>query len=856
MNTFDKYRTTGDTHTHLSFSGGKYFVDDAQYPTFYKEYFDCLKKGEPLYLIEKVYKSKFAFFLDIELPKNVYSPDTDISDQVETIISSTHNTLLRIQNTPNESITEHLISRRNNKYHVNFPKFIVDNKTAMIIINELFGVLDPDTQKLIDRSVYNTGLRMLGSEKSHQDTERELESYGQNHELVYRICKYNTIVQFQDLDYDLFSKTIVKRPSKTRIVAIKPEYKVEKKTDKNPIVHIARPELQKELDTLFKWVYENCGGVITDHDPFEIEKIVSAKTVRGVTFYINLKNKHCFFKNREHKRDSSPIYVEISINGMYLKCYDNECAHRKFPNNNEGFALPDSFEQMCPVMYGKIHCFYKTDVTLDPTMIKLMEKSLTCTHYSVAKSAFYIYRDLFRIDDIKNTDWYKFNGVSWQKSYDMSVLVSDDLPRYYNSIKTMDLDNVQDITELKETEDSNERNKIINSIIIQLENTTFKGNVLKEMVSLFKVHDPKFVSKLDSNVDLVGFANGVYDLKKGIFRQGSVNDYITFSTGYEYVEYAPEIPQVKEIYAFLRQIITDPDVFEYLLKILGRAVSGEPDEKFFIFTGSGSNAKSTLIEFLENALGDYTTGVDASLITQKRALGSSASPDIIRTKGRRLISFAEPEHGDTLNTGVIKAMSGGDSMVARELYKAPVAFKSQATMVLCCNDLPNVTSMDGGMVRRLRVVEFKSKFCVDPNPDNPNEFKIQYDVREKLRVWRPYFMSILLHYHRLYNEEIVANGRISEPKAVLVSTLKYKKQNDLFEEFFTECLRESSNNTGKKIREIYTVLVDWWGINNVGTKVPSKKSLDQAMTTRFSSTEDLYHVDFCDQSPGIIDDEY
>lgn len=40
----------------------------------------------------------------------------------------------------------------------------------------------------------------------------------------------------------------------------------------------------------------------------------------------------------------------------------------------------------------------------------------------------------------------------------------------------------------------------------------------------------------DNNLDLIGFENGVYDLKNNNFRQMVNTDYISMSTGWDFIE--------------------------------------------------------------------------------------------------------------------------------------------------------------------------------------------------------------------------------------------------------------------------------------------------------------------------------
>jgi P4 family phage/plasmid primase-like protien len=262
--------------------------------------------------------------------------------------------------------------------------------------------------------------------------------------------------------------------------------------------------------------------------------------------------------------------------------------------------------------------------------------------------------------------------------------------------------------------------------------------------------------------------------------------------------------------------------------VLSKSLTGKPDEKFFIWTGiDGANGKSTLINFLEMTLGDYTTSVDVSLLTTKRGVSSSASPDVIRLRGKRLLTFQEPESDDKLRTGILKQFSGGDTIIARELFKAPVSFKLQGTMVMCCNQLPIVSSIDGGTWRRIRVIEFNSKFC--ENPTKSNEFKIDTQLKGKMTKWKPYLMSILLNYY-----ESVKEHGISEPAEVKIASNNYKLENDKFNEYFDNVIKESKE-LFTSTKELYSSMVNWWSMNISHSKIPDLKEFKIALKLKYGN---------------------
>ena len=84
---FSKYilqfsKNTEKVQTHLSFNNGKYNVPDEKFDEFYNEYYKVISDKDntsDLYLIEKVTDSKFAFFIDLDVPKK-YNYDLYLID--------------------------------------------------------------------------------------------------------------------------------------------------------------------------------------------------------------------------------------------------------------------------------------------------------------------------------------------------------------------------------------------------------------------------------------------------------------------------------------------------------------------------------------------------------------------------------------------------------------------------------------------------------------------------------------------------------------------------------------------------------------------------------------------------------
>ena len=79
----------------------------------------------------------------------------------------------------------------------------------------------------------------------------------------------------------------------------------------------------------------------------------------------------------------------------------------------------------------------------------------------------------------------------------------------------------------------------------QLKITSFRDTLLKECSNKFHLKECREL--LDTNLDLLGFTNGVYDLENGIFREGRPSDFISLSTNLEYNDYTHNSPEILEL---------------------------------------------------------------------------------------------------------------------------------------------------------------------------------------------------------------------------------------------------------------------------------------------------------------------
>jgi P4 family phage/plasmid primase-like protien len=464
---------------------------------------------------------------------------------------------------------------------------------------------------------------------------------------------------------------------------------------------------------------------------------------------------------------------------------------------------------------------------IDTDISNLIYTSRNETHYDIARVVHFMFKHQYVCASIKTNYWYEFREHRWvpcDSGYTLNSKLSTDVFKKYSAVastyyaKAAGTDNDTEQTLYTEVA------KKLAGIATKLKMVSYKENVMSECKRLF--HIEKFEEKLDSKCHLIGFDNGVYDLELKEFRDGRPEDYISFATGCNYIPYDNNHPFSKQIDTFLSQVLTKKHIKEYVLLLLSSFLNGNiREERFHIWTGSGSNGKSVLIDLFEQSFGDYCCKFPVTLLTQKRAASNAASSELARAKGKRFSVLQEPSEDEKLNVGLMKELSGGDKIQARALFREPIEFKPQFKMVLTCNHLPNVPSDDGGTWRRIRLVEFTSKFTSHPNPEKENEFPIDTDLSSRFNDWKEHFMSLLIEYYKKY----IVEG-IKEPEEVLKCTKEYQKNNDFYLEFIESEL-ENVDMSFLSVNDAYSVFKGW-----VKDNVPSLKIKKKDFTLALDKT--------------------
>ena len=437
-------------------------------------------------------------------------------------------------------------------------------------------------------------------------------------------------------------------------------------------------------------------------------------------------------------------------------------------------------------------------------VVNLIEASSSGTEYDVARVVHAHFRDDYKCAKFANNVWYRFTNHIWEETdrgVHLQCKLSTEIWEIYRDyIKNVLGKRIEAMPKCEHEKPDLactfcqllQKEKLLHTVCTNLRRTKFKDNVMKECRELFL--DEQFGLKADENCFLIAFNNGVYDmtpLSSGTrvgFRNGRPEDYITLTAK---VDFDPEKEHYQhacwpEIEKFLASILPDPEVRVFFLKHLATCImGGNPSQKFYILTGSGSNGKSMLFNLVKRTLGDYACSINISILTQGRQKSGSAQPDVIRMKGKRFITMQEPDEGVALNTGLMKEWASNEAISARDLYggaKSMVDFKLQAKFHLACNEKPKIQTTDGGTWRRLGVIDFPNKFVAQPRESYEKPLDESLQLKVESQAWAECFLRYLVH---LFEE---GNGfpGLQPPAKIMEYTNEYQAANDCIARFIQE----------------------------------------------------------------------
>ena len=220
--------------------------------------------------------------------------------------------------------------------------------------------------------------------------------------------------------------------------------------------------------------------------------------------------------------------------------------------------------------------------------------------------------------------------------------------------------------------------------------------------------------------------------------------------------------------------------------------------------GSAENGKTKSWEINKLCLGNYIQkfGVDV-LVNSKRKESTGPNPEYKLWKGKRILYCTEPNPGETINSGIMKDLTGGEIVVYRMLFSNHFdQYVPQFKIHVMTNDLPQIDGTDEGVKRRARVLPYISRFTKKEEEVNEemNVFLADTEVTYKYRDDDEQKMEFMRYLLNNYDH----GWRYDMTDVIKKSSEQYLSDNDDIGRFVEECLLKKKDGyiTLKRIKEL------------------------------------------------------
>ncbi len=157
-------------------------------------------------------------------------------------------------------------------------------------------------------------------------------------------------------------------------------------------------------------------------------------------------------------------------------------------------------------------------------------------------------------------------------------------------------------------------------------------------------------------------------------------------------------------------------------------------------------------------LGFNKKSYNRQIVTRKSENANESNSALANFRDKRVIMISEPNEKEQLQTDKIKMWTGGEPITCREMYGKEIEFQPRFKLFILCNDKPRLSTNDGGIKRRLKVIRFPYQFT---DPSKANYKQGDKNIVKKLLECKREFVELLIRYYKNYQE----NG-LTEPQSV------------------------------------------------------------------------------------------
>lgn len=313
----------------------------------------------------------------------------------------------------------------------------------------------------------------------------------------------------------------------------------------------------------------------------------------------------------------------------------------------------------------------------------------------------------------------------------------------------------------------------------------------------YLTYDRHFLDSVDIKAHLTAFKNGVLNTETFDFYPGLPSDKLTRNVNASYDAQKEETdPDVLCARQFFAQLFPDPQLRDYALGCIAMTLYGRNIEKTALFlSGTGDNGKSVLVRVIHNFLDKLACCINVSHFHSDFVNAQAANPELNMIRGTRLVYVSEAV--GNFKTGLLKRLTGSDTITTRDLHKSSSSFIPQCQLWFPCNTLPPIHPMDKAIENRIRVLPFESTFYNEKDISHLSEeerwhlkkFPKDDEIERKIS-------NDALAYIIVKQLKTCFGNRIT-PEKVMIHSKEYSLENNVYAIFKEKCIASNPSNSLK-----------------------------------------------------------
>ncbi|MBB4005819.1 DNA primase family protein [Allorhizobium taibaishanense] len=249
--------------------------------------------------------------------------------------------------------------------------------------------------------------------------------------------------------------------------------------------------------------------------------------------------------------------------------------------------------------------------------------------------------------------------------------------------------------------------------------------------------------------------------------------------------------------AFLNSKLPDESVRRLVQVSSGLSLLGVSVQYLFFHYGNGANGKSVYMETLCRIIGDASVTLPSSSLIGEGGSSGSASPDVARLYGKRLLRVKELPEGEDLRENLVKELTGGETVTARDLFSGYMDFQPLFIAMMSGNGYPKISGTDDGIWRRMAVVHWPRQIAVEDRRDF--EEVVQSFVPEHSGILNWLIEGVFIYLR----EGLVI------PEAVKVATQQYRDDMDRTAAFVARCVVKNESADPVEGKVLYQAYCDF-----------------------------------------------